>query len=96
MGWRWQRAFEEVRKGAAPAFATVSNESCPICGHLGRALDRETYRALELGSLATAAFNNVVQANLSAAELLGLPGGRARSPVTTAVPVHTVIQVVPI
>lgn len=59
-GWRWQQAFVEVRKGAAPADAVISDKSCPVLNHLGKAMRRETYRTLELGSLAAAALDNVV------------------------------------
>lgn len=50
-----------------------------------------TYRALKFGSLATTTFDDVVEADLGAADLLlGLAGGRAGGIVAAAVAVHAI------
>lgn len=53
-----------------------------------------TYRALELGPLAAATLNNIVEADLCAAKLFGFAGRRTRGVIAAAVSVHAVMQIV--
>lgn len=76
--------------------AAVSDKSCPISDDLPVVFNRATHRTLKFCSLATATFNDVVEADLSATKLFGLPRGGARGTVTTTVAVHAVVECVAI
>lgn len=68
------------------AMNPINNTTCTNC----------TYRALELGPLASSALDNVVQADLRVTNVLtlGLAGHRAWCSVSAAVPIHAIAVVV--
>lgn len=82
MDLKSQQASEEVRKEAVPDMSGISKSTRLLSG------SRPAHRALKLGSLATTTFDDVLDADISVAEVVSTPARRAtRGTITTTVAV---------